>query len=132
MKESLQQKCVMMRGTNAYATEWNNGWITAKPKEFGSFRVVIDTVPPRLVPANFKNNGKAASNLKLTITDTHAGVKDYDVYIDGNWTLAEYDAKKDLLTVIPKQKPSGGVHEIKAAVTDKVGNKKTYTYKLTF
>ncbi|HZG00451.1 MAG TPA: hypothetical protein VEY71_05580, partial [Chitinophagales bacterium] len=89
--------------------------------------------PPRLIPVNFKNGGTApAANLRMTITDLQSGLKDYDVFLDGEWVLAEYDAKNDTVTVIPKQKPAAGVRELKAVVTDKVGNKKTYTYKLTF
>lgn len=132
IKESLRSKCVIMRGSSSYTTEWNNGWLVAKPKEFGAFRAVIDTLAPKLSPNNFKNNGAAPTNPKFTITDAASGVKDYDIYIDGTWVLTEYDAKNDLLTVIPKQKPASGVHELKAVVADKVGNKKTYTYKLTF
>ena len=133
VSEALRGKCVIMRGDNAYATEWNNGWLVAKPREFGVFRAVIDSVPPRLIPVNFKNGGTApAANLRMTITDLQSGLKDYDVFLDGEWVLAEYDAKNDTVTVIPKQKPAAGVRELKAVVTDKVGNKKTYTYKLTF
>jgi hypothetical protein len=133
VSEALRSKCVIMRGDNAYTTEWNNGWLVAKPKEFGVFRAVIDSVAPRLTPVNFKNGGTApAANLRMTIADSQSGLKDYDVFIDGQWVLAEYDAKNDLLTVIPKQKPAKGVREIKAVLTDKVGNKKTNTYKLTY
>ena len=132
VKESLRGKCVIMRGDNAYTTEWNDGWLTAKPREFGVFRAVIDTVAPRVSPVNFKSGGAAPANPKLTITDAASGVKDYDVFIDGEWVLAEYDAKNDLLTAMPKQKPAKGVRELKAVVTDKVGNKRTYTYTLTF
>jgi len=134
ISEKLRSKLVVVNLDNNATTvsAWSNGLVVARPRDMGLFVLKLDTVAPRVVPQNFKANGKGASQPKLLIADARAGLKDYDIYTDGAWTLADYDAKSDSVTVLFKQKPSAGVHQLKVVVTDAVGNKKTYTYKLTY
>lgn len=127
-----KEKYIIARGSTAYSTDWSGEWLTAKVKEFGTFKAVLDTTAPRVSPINFSHRGKSPSNLKMKMHDNLAGIKYYDVYIDDQWTLAEYDAKNDLLTVRPRQKIASGERQVKIVVSDKVNNKRTYTYSVLF
>lgn len=101
---------------------YNNGWISASTKKFGTYSVTVDTIPP--VVSGYK---KYSTSIRVKITDNLSGVSTYNAYIDGNWWLMEMDGKTSKLKgIIPKDLPKGK-HEFKIVVTDERNNVKTYT-----
>ena len=56
----------------------------------------------------------------------------YDVFIDGEWTLAEFDAKFASLAVINENKWTLGEHQIRIVVTDERDNEKAYASKFMY
>ncbi len=105
-----------------------NGFATIKPREFGAFYVSIDTVLPTIRAVNFsiaKTMG-AIKKWVFSIADNDSGVETYNAYIDGTWTLAEYDAKYRSLAVLNEKKLASGKHTLKIVVTDACGNETIY------
>ena len=66
------------------------------------------------------------------MSDALSGIKKYDVFIDGEWTLAEFDAKFASLAVINENKWTLGEHQIRIVVTDERDNEKAYASKFMY
>lgn len=114
--------------------EYRDGWVTAHPRSFGDFEVVLDTIPPTIHPINVKDHKTLTNPAKLEfkISDNLSGIETYSGEIDGNWVLFEYDAKTGTLayTIDKKRVGSGRMHTLKLKVSDE--RKNTSEYKSTF
>lgn len=129
-----ESKFVLVRikengSVSAYKSTVANGWVSANPKELGTFYIASDTITPKITPTNF-TPGQSTKNKMLTlkITDNLSGIETYNFYVDNQWIVADYDAKNDLISIdISKQ--LSGEHILKAVVVDAVGNKKINTFK---
>ncbi len=109
---------------------WENGFVTANPRTFGTFFIGIDTVPPRITPNGFSAGANLAgkSAMRIKISDDLAGIKSYEPFIDGKWALFEYDQKNDVLihTFDPKRIQKGTKHRLSVKVTDNCNNQSTW------
>ncbi|HWR99149.1 MAG TPA: M23 family metallopeptidase, partial [Prolixibacteraceae bacterium] len=79
---------------SAVGGEYQNGWVTAYPRGFGTFGIVLDTIPPTIRSLSIQNN-KLLNQRKIAfkIADNLSGIAGYEGEIDGNWVLFAYDAK---------------------------------------
>jgi hypothetical protein len=113
--------------------DYSEGWITARPRAFGDFAVVTDTVPPVIRPVNIRNNNLVnKARIDFKITDNLSGIEIYEGEIDGDWVLFEYDAKTDMLSyTIDKSKlKPGRKHSLQLRVADQ--RKNVAVYKTVF
>lgn len=110
-----------------------DGAMETETRNLGEFVLKIDSISPTITPSNFKN-GQAVGELKslrFKISDDMTGVDSYDIYLNDNWVLGQYDAKNNLLYYeFDEHMPTGNVN-VKVVVKDGVGNKKTYKAKVT-
>lgn len=123
----LAGKYVLLVNGNPADAAVDNGWLVAQSKSLGSFSAALDTVAPLIKPVLSKKkllNIAKAKVINFKITDKLSGISRYDVYINGIWQIAEYDAKADLLSCyFSEQAPTGKI-EVKVMVEDKTGNHK--------
>ena len=97
-----------------------------KTNNLGKFYEDIDSIAPTIKQLNRKNK------ISFLIKDDETGVKKYDVFVNGNWHLFEYEPKRNEifcslngLEIFEKE------INIKVVVEDLVGNKKILNKKLT-
>ena len=97
-----------------------------KTNNLGKFYEDIDSIAPTIKQLNRKNK------ISFQIKDDETGVKKYDVFINGNWYLFEYEPKRNeifcslnSLEIFEKE------INIKVVVEDLVGNRKTLIKRLT-
>ncbi len=112
---------------NSIDGEVVNGHIVAEAKTFGDYVVLVDTIPPKIIPlTNF--NDTINSKIQFTIKDDLTDIKSYNGYIDNNWALFEYDAKNDLLFYLIDEDrlKKGKKHELELFITDNKDNISTY------
>lgn len=102
--------------------EWKNGgmeWFVKKP---GMFRLERDLAPPMIngfrIPKNKKVKQK---NIHWKIYDIESGIEWAGIYIDGQWSLGEYDAKSQTFFWTPREKMRYGKHDVMLVVRDKKG-----------
>lgn len=104
-------------------------------KSFGEFRLKADTTGPviktRIPLTKLKTQIKKAGQLSFSIEDNLSGIKEYAVYINDAWVLAEYDAKADQLTYYFEEATPKGALDIRVEAADRVGNRSVYRLKLT-
>ena len=97
-----------------------------KTNNLGKFYEDIDSIAPTIKQLNRKNK------ISFQIKDDETGVKKYDVFVNGNWHLFEYEPKRNEifcslngLEIFEKE------INIKVVVEDLVGNRKTLKKRLT-
>ena len=107
---------------------FENGWVKAKPRNFGSFFVTIDTVPPNIIPLNIANGKNMAgiSKMSFKISDALSGIKSFNGYINGKWILMEFDTKTANLWHVFDERTATGKHTFELLVVDMKDNVKRY------
>lgn len=117
----------LKRVEQALTTFWKDDMVTARCKEVGWFYVKIDSLPPAINVLNYTTGTKTfrGDQIRLKISDNLSGIADYNGYIDGQWVVFEYDAKRNALTYNFDEFCPKGEHKLKVIVTDDVGNQAT-------
>jgi murein DD-endopeptidase MepM/ murein hydrolase activator NlpD len=134
------EKMVMHRfanGKNDYARAEpvndgkEGGWYKASFREFGSFELMADTVPPAITPIGFKDgmNCSKQSRIVFVIRDNTEEIK-FTALLDGNWLRFSNDKGSRFIYDFDEMCPSG-VHELKIFAEDQVGNTVEKIYKFT-
>jgi len=102
--------------------EWKKDNFELSTRTLGKYTLLADTIPPRI-----KVVQQNRDYFRCYITDNLSGIKDYDLYIDGNWVLMNHDPKRNYIwsEKLDKSKPFSGNLELK--VRDNVNNERIYT-----
>lgn len=126
----LQDKAIIVNTSRAVqGGVYENGYIKADIRAFGSYYITIDTIPPRIIPINISEGRSMAgvSKIQLRISDNLSGLKTYTGRIDGRWVLMEYDFKTGILSHRFDDLTPKGKHDFQLVVTDMKANSTTYT-----
>lgn len=110
---------------NYIKTSFKNKKFSASSRNLGDFKLVKDSVSPKITPIQFQA-GKWMSTqkyLEFSISDDLSGIASYNAYLNNQWILMEYDYKTKKLTHdfddgIVKE----GKNDLKLIVVDNVGN----------
>lgn len=136
LPDSLKTKafvalCDDSEDIDAFQSTWEEGFLVAYPRTFGDFCIMIDTIPPTVIPRNMSTILNIGSTLSFTIKDEISGINEYRGMIDGDWVLFEYDAKNDRLFHRFDGRIPTGEHKLSLVVTDQVGNETIYDATFT-
>jgi murein DD-endopeptidase MepM/ murein hydrolase activator NlpD len=130
---SLADKALIVN-TNGVSQggEFSDGFVKANPRNFGSFYISVDTIPPVIAPLNVSNGKNMAGQSKMSfkIRDNLSGIKSFNGYIDGKWVLMEFDQKTATLWHSFDGSTSSGKHTLELTVVDMKDNSRTL--ELTF
>ncbi|WP_432713506.1 M23 family metallopeptidase [Pedobacter sp.] len=123
----LSKALIVNTNRAAQGGEFDNGYIKARVRNFGSFFIAIDTVAPTISPLNISagKNMKGISKMSFKIRDNLSGLKSFNGYIDGQWVLMEFDSKTATLWHSFTSRTAPGKHTLKLVVDDMKNNKKT-------
>jgi murein DD-endopeptidase MepM/ murein hydrolase activator NlpD len=131
--EKLQAKTLIKdtKGTS-YESSYQNGWVNAQVKSFGTFYVTIDSIAPSITPITLNTNKIMTEKTKVVfkIADQLSGIGKFNGSIDGQWVLFEYDQKTGTLWHTFDERTKTGTHQLELEISDKKNN--TTTYKTTF
>lgn len=114
------------KGVTTYAGgKYSYGFVSGEMSSLGDYAVTLDTVPPTArfsFAAGASLTGK--TQFTATIRDGFSGIRSYELYVDGEWMLAEYDAKNDLLICRPEKTriKENSMHQVELKVSDNLGN----------
>ena len=117
-----------IKGKNSWGWaggEWQGNSITFRSRNLGQFILLTDNTPPVIRPVRANT-----SSLAFHISDGLSGIKSFDVFVDGEWVLMNYDHKRALIwsEKLDDSKPFKGPIEVR--VKDNAGNEQVYTTKL--
>ncbi len=135
--EEWKDRLIMQRtsgGSTLRKVQLQNGWLTAKFGDFGSFQVLADIIPPQIADPDGFRGGKgdtinlnAASRIVFKPTDNFGFVKNFRVELDGQWLRFTNDKSRNWIYEFDERCPYG-VHQLTAIATDLVGNTTTKTW----
>jgi hypothetical protein len=136
LPENMEDKALMVAIDKTSGQKYpvggtfSHGWITATPDEFGAFTVMVDSVPPSIIPLSIQERKTLTENSKIRfkINDDLSGIKSYRGEIDGKWVLFEYDAKTNIIsyTFDKSRMAFGNLHQLSLLVIDKRDNRAEY------
>lgn len=112
--------------------KYNDDFIEAQTNVLGTYLIAKDDIKPTIKPLNFKSGGTITENwsLRLEIEDKESGIDKYEMLVNGEWVLAEYDAKNNLLIYQIDNHIKKGHNTLEVIVTDMLGNKRVYSTTL--
>ena len=110
----------------------NNNWFVCKTREFGTYALFLDTVPPYVINEQWDTicAGQTLPNafrFDLVVRDSSTSVSPVHGTIDGKWALWESEPKEGYIwhqvdtTYMPHRERA---HELHLLLQDAVGNKK--------
>jgi len=138
---ALPNKMVMHRfenGKNDYARAEpvtagkETRWYKASFRQFGSFQLMIDTVPPVITPVGFKDgmNCSKQSRIVFVVKDNTEEIETFTGLLDGKWLRFSNDKGNRFIYDFDDMCPAGE-HELKIIAEDQVGNVAEKVYRFT-
>jgi hypothetical protein len=124
------EKLFIYSTTSGYLdTRLENGYLVANPKIFGDFYLRYDNIVPSIIPINILEGVNLGTQkaIRLKISDSLSGIKNFNMYIDNQWVLAEYEYRNASIWHTFDEKTGFGKHTFKLVVTDNRNNIKTYS-----
>ncbi|MEO1050579.1 MAG: M23 family metallopeptidase [Bacteroidota bacterium] len=97
--------------------KWNNGKMEFNTRTFGTYAILVDSLAPKINPVQI-----TSSRIVFKTWDYMSGIKDINLYVDGEWILMDYDYKTRTIRSqkLNESKPFKG--QVKLSVVDNVGN----------
>jgi hypothetical protein len=111
--------------------KFENGFVNARAREFGTYYLRVDTTAPVITPVNISNekNMRASGKIVFKINDELSGIAGFDTYLDDKWVVTDYDAKTSTITHTLDESLAAGEHTFKVEVRDERNNTGEYTIK---
>ncbi|MDW3192811.1 MAG: M23 family metallopeptidase [Cytophagales bacterium] len=101
--------------------EWKDGKITFYTRDLGKFTIEKDISPPTV-----RNLKMARDGITLLIDDAKSGIKSYKAFLNGEWLMMAYDAKKKKIWAVPRVKDQPLEGNFRLEITDNAGNERIY------
>jgi len=111
---------------------YENGWYRSAFREFGNFQLLIDSIPPSVVPIGFKDgmNASRTGRIIFAVTDNTEEIKNFTALLDGNWLRFSNDKGRNFIYNFDEH-CTAGEHELIVIAEDQVGNKTEKKYHFT-
>ena len=107
----------------AVDSRFSNGKLSASIREFGLYAMKVDTVPPSIKWPVLPDTLRNSRQISIIIKDELSGIDEYDLYLDNEWVIAEYDTKNDVLNYTLPKALKPGNHKLRCVLLDHKGNK---------
>ena len=107
---------------------WMGDWATGAFRNFGTFSLVLDTVPPTIrIPGIAENaNLRRSQRLSVLVRDNYHKIKNFRATLDGKWLLFSNDKARAYIYNFDEH-CSPGKHELKIYAEDEAGNTSSHT-----
>ncbi|HMI01088.1 MAG TPA: M23 family metallopeptidase, partial [Pedobacter sp.] len=125
----MDKAVIVNTGRVSQGGYFEDGYVKTTPRNFGSFFIAVDTIPPTVVPVNVSNGKRMTGISKMTfkIRDNLSGIKSFNGYIDGRWVLMEFDTKTASLWHTFDDSTPSGKHTLELIVSDMKDNNRNYS-----
>ena len=110
----------------------NSGWVYGETKAVGNFQLRQDITPPKITPWGIDQQQRITQKqLKWSVSEITTELKDYDLFLDNQWHLVEFERKGNyLIFKVPSSLKGKKTAEL--IVIDQCGNKAVWKGSLTF
>jgi hypothetical protein len=117
---------------NVQKVEWQQGWAAARVREFGNFRLVVDTEPPVITPLGFAEGAvlTKATRISFTVKDNFGSFKNVRAELDGKWLRFTNDKGRTFIYRFDEN-CLAGPHTLKISAEDEAGNTSERVFRFT-
>ncbi|MCB9169118.1 MAG: peptidoglycan DD-metalloendopeptidase family protein [Flavobacteriales bacterium] len=129
LEERLWEKALVVRSDrkgrpSPEGGRYADGSVTTTVKQFGTFSVRIDTLPPKVTPVDLRADMRGRTAFQVRVDDDLSGIDSWTATLDGNWVLMTYDPKQHRLThTFDSHSAGAGDRQFHLEVTDERGNR---------
>ncbi|MGZ3901858.1 MAG: hypothetical protein ACXVDC_16145, partial [Bacteroidia bacterium] len=111
---------------------FDNGNVKATVKNFGTYKVSLDTISPKikLIVPKKKVPYKTGSTVSFKVTDDFSGIAKFKLILNGTFQLADYEHKNSTIFFTVKEETQRGKVKARLVVEDKKGNSSVYETEL--
>lgn len=111
-----------------------DGFIRSKSREFGTYFIDIDTIAPKITSLNLYEgkNMSTQKMIQLKASDNLSGIQEYNAFLNGNWVVLEYDAKKALFSYVFDEHILKGNNTFEVIIADERANANVQSWNFTF
>ncbi len=103
--------------------EFKDGWIQTRVKQFGTYYIKSDTIPPKAKLSTSRSKLVNSRRLYFSISDDNSGIEDYSLWLNETWIPLYYNYKLDRLEArIPSEMKFGQTISYKLTVSDERKN----------
>lgn len=126
-KNKIVIKNISGSKTFVQKAQWQNGWLAAKFRQFGTYQAFIDNEPPTVnaPPSNLTK----ASRLVFTPKDNFNTIKSFTAEVDGQWLCFSNDKGRTWIYNFDEHFPRGE-HTLKLTIEDEAGNVTTKVWNV--
>lgn len=129
-KDRVIMQLVSNKKSDEVKGTWDGDFMEGKFRDFGAVKLVLDTVPPRVVSSGWIDGSSVRAKKSITIAakDNISDIKSFNAYCDGKWML--FSKKSDFFVHNFDERIAPGRHELKVIAEDVAGNvtEKTFTF----
>ena len=132
LKDRTVMQCISGSRRWVQKVEWQNEWAAARFRDLGTFNLLTDTEPPKVIPIGFRDgsNLSKATRIVFTVNDNLARFKNVRAELDGKWLRFTNDKGRNFIYRFDERCGSGD-HELKIHVEDEAGNIAEERYRFT-
>jgi hypothetical protein len=108
--------------TDVRKANWELGWYSASFREFGSFQLIADDIPPQIVVTGIAEGAMVskASRIIVTASDNNEAIRNFRAELNGKWLM--FSQKGRTFTYKFDENCLPGNHSLKISVEDEAGN----------
>ena len=102
-------------------TTWSGNKASFSTKRLGDFVILTDTIPPRASMMK-----KTPDDIQIRIGDNLSGIKNFKAFINNEYILTDYDAKRSLLWSVKSDSTQKFYGKLRLELEDNQGNKSAF------
>ncbi len=124
-KQYLAVYGVWGKNSSFVGSQWKGNQISFKSRNFGSYTILADSIPPIIKPLILNSN-----EMVFKISDNLSGIKKITMLVNNKWILMNYDPKKRRIWA---EKPTASFNfkgKIELTVTDNMNNKAIHSTQI--
>ena len=122
VKDRIIMQLVNNQKTESVKGLWKDDWMEAKFRDFGTLKLLVDVIPPRINLSGWINgsNVRNKKSIAFIVRDDAGEIKSFKAFLDENWYM--FSRKKDAFIHTFDERTLPGKHELKVIVDDMAGN----------
>ena len=109
--------------------EWQDGWASARFRQFGNFQLLYDSIAPVITPIGPLEGADLshAARIAFTIKDDLGALHNFRAELDGQWLCFTNDKGLAYIYTFDEHCPPGP-HTLKVSIADVAGNRTVKEY----
>ena len=131
LRDRMLIRKITKTDTDVRKANWALGWYTATFREFGSFQLIADDIPPQIGVSGITDGANASKSARIvvSVTDNNNAIRNFRAELDGKWLM--FSQKGRTFTYKFDEHCLPGNHLLKLSVEDEAGNATTKTIRFT-